>query len=80
MFVELPYEPTFPMPNYKDLGFNLLSLASSAYVDDAAELQFSRPIEEEIDCDQILESTNCFNWARTYDVELGMLRILMATL
>ncbi|CAL1705949.1 unnamed protein product [Somion occarium] len=59
---EQPYEPLFPMPDYKVLGRNLLCLAHSSYVDDAAELHFSRPIDNEIDCGQLLQSTGAFNW------------------
>lgn len=77
MVVELPYEPLFPIPDYKALGRNLLSLASSAYIDDTAELHFARLVEEEIDCEQILESTNSLKWNQPYHVELGMLETLV---
>lgn len=68
------------MPNYKILGQNLLSLASSTYIDDMAELQFSRPVEEDIDCDQILDSTNPLEWIQAHLVEPGMLQVLIITL
>ena len=60
------------MPDHKLLGRTLLRLAHNYTFDDAAEAYCSRDIEDQIDVQDLLKSSNSYEWEKVQLPELGM--------
>ncbi len=55
--VEQPYEPLFPLPDYKTVGKTLLDLAYVGLRDDSAERFYAADIEAVVDTKELLEES-----------------------
>ncbi|TCD68545.1 hypothetical protein EIP91_010470 [Steccherinum ochraceum] len=62
--VEQPYEPPFDMPDYKVMGKALLLSSRTDPVDETLEWKYARPIEEEINDVELLDSTGALVFER----------------
>lgn len=54
---EQPYEPLFPLPDYKTVGKTLLDLAYVGLRDDSAERFYAADIETVVDIKTLLEES-----------------------
>ncbi|KAH9859150.1 hypothetical protein C2E23DRAFT_801641 [Lenzites betulinus] len=51
--IEPPFEPPFELPDYKNMGRQLFTLGHAPLVDDALDMYYSAPIEQQLDIHEI---------------------------
>ncbi|KAH8079836.1 hypothetical protein BXZ70DRAFT_960699 [Cristinia sonorae] len=68
---EQPYEPPFEMPDYKTMGKALVARVWTDPVDDTLELKYARPIDQDIDVNELLEASGASTWEKPKLAELS---------